>query len=71
MMTTIMIDSEILEIANLTDEQIETLWATEEATIICPDCLGASQDSDDAPHCAACEDFGCFSNPRHPGNWEE
>lgn len=53
---------------SLTDEQIDHLWATEDPTIPCPACKGTAQD-EDGPDCATCENYGCFDNPRHPGNW--
>lgn len=54
----------------LTDEQIENLIDTLEEQLPCPTCHGASQESDTAPHCNTCDDYGWFANPAHPANWE-
>lgn len=58
-----------IEIQNLSDEQIDNLIATLDEQLPCPGCNGKSQESDDAPHCDHCEDYGWFPNPQHPYNW--
>jgi len=56
-------------IQKMTTEQIDEL-ASLPTTIPCPTCKGASQESDTAPHCDTCDDFGWFPNPAHPDNHE-
>lgn len=59
------------EIEKMTIEEIDELIASIPEQLPCPACKGKSQESDDAPHCDTCKDYGCFANPNHPGNWEE
>jgi hypothetical protein len=54
----------------MTIEEIDELAASMPEQYLCWDCKGHSQDSDDAPHCDTCEDYGYISNLLHPSNWE-
>lgn len=57
------------EIQSLTEQEIDELIARIPEQLPCPECKGKSQESDDAPHCSFCEDYGWFPNPEHPYNW--
>lgn len=55
-------------IEQMTTEEIDALAASIPVQFTCPTCKGKSQESDDAPHCGTCKDYGWFPNPEHPYN---